>query len=382
MAVNVQSVYLGAKYAVPVMAAAAAGRSCRRRRCQGWPAIPRGVVYSASKAAVINLTRARLACSPRPPGVRVNCICPGAIDTPPVGRMCRGEAAGERSRGAIRSGGIGWTGGHRRRRSLACSDESSLSRAGDRRRRRPHGPVAPPWRRRSETGTPAQLVEQRCRREVVGLEEFHAWGGLRYFLLGSAPCRCRHREAGSQSSWWLSSNRAGRTAATWRATKSASEPWIGSPSMLPRPAAARIATSARAPSRIPVQWPGRVLEQQRRLPASRTGRASAPPSPRGLWPDRALDECCTSRRQRRRHERLSSAIRSCCSCHVTPRSPMHTSSALGHLRCATRRSCAGSGRTVTVTSCGGDPLAAGDADHPLGRHAGCLHHADASRSCR
>ena len=43
------------------------------------------VVYSASKAAVINLTRA-LSTDHAPEGIRVNAICPGTIATPPVQR--------------------------------------------------------------------------------------------------------------------------------------------------------------------------------------------------------------------------------------------------------------------------------------------------------
>jgi NAD(P)-dependent dehydrogenase (short-subunit alcohol dehydrogenase family) len=49
-------------------------------------------VYGASKAAVINLTRC-LAVDHARQGIRVNCICPGAIDTPPIGRMLADPAA-------------------------------------------------------------------------------------------------------------------------------------------------------------------------------------------------------------------------------------------------------------------------------------------------
>ena len=49
---------------------------------------PRAVSYAASKAAVVNLTRA-LAIDHGPEGIRVNCVCPGDTDTP----MLRREAA-------------------------------------------------------------------------------------------------------------------------------------------------------------------------------------------------------------------------------------------------------------------------------------------------
>ena len=86
MAVNVRSVFLGAKYAVPAMVARAGGAIVSTASVSGLNGDPGGVVYSASKAAVINLTRA-LAVDHARQNIRVNCICPGAIDTPPVERM-------------------------------------------------------------------------------------------------------------------------------------------------------------------------------------------------------------------------------------------------------------------------------------------------------
>ncbi len=55
----------------------------------GWGMVagPRAVSYAASKAAVVNLTRA-LAIDHGPEGIRVNCVCPGDTDTP----MLRREA--------------------------------------------------------------------------------------------------------------------------------------------------------------------------------------------------------------------------------------------------------------------------------------------------
>ena len=44
------------------------------------------MVYAASKAAVINLTRA-MSTDHAAEGIRVNAICPGTIETPPVQRM-------------------------------------------------------------------------------------------------------------------------------------------------------------------------------------------------------------------------------------------------------------------------------------------------------
>jgi len=106
MAVNVKSVFLGAKYAVPVMAAAGGGAIVSTASVSGLAGDPASVVYSASKAAVINLTRS-LAVDHARQGIRVNCICPGAVDTPPVGRMLASERAREVAARAHPLGRIG-----------------------------------------------------------------------------------------------------------------------------------------------------------------------------------------------------------------------------------------------------------------------------------
>lgn len=86
MAVNVRSVYLGAKYAVPHMIERGGGSIINTASISGLHGDGGAVVYAASKAAVINLTRA-LSTDHAPDGIRVNAICPGTIATPPVERM-------------------------------------------------------------------------------------------------------------------------------------------------------------------------------------------------------------------------------------------------------------------------------------------------------
>ncbi|MDA3040373.1 MAG: glucose 1-dehydrogenase [Actinomycetota bacterium] len=86
MAVNVRSVFLGAKFAVPAMEARGGGSIINTASISGLHGDGGAVVYAASKAAVINLTRA-LATDHAAAGIRVNAICPGTIATPPVLRM-------------------------------------------------------------------------------------------------------------------------------------------------------------------------------------------------------------------------------------------------------------------------------------------------------
>ena len=158
MAVNVRSVFLGAKYAVPVMAAGGGGTIVSTASVSGMGGDPASVVYSASKAAVINLTRS-LAVDHARQNIRVNCICPGAIDTPPVGRML------ERPRGppAQRAGPSARphrpAGGDRRRRGVAVVGGVVVRhRPGAGRRRRADRAVAPHGHGRSAARPPAPGV--------------------------------------------------------------------------------------------------------------------------------------------------------------------------------------------------------------------------------
>ena len=87
MAVNVGSVFLTGKHAVPVMAAGGGGSIVNISSGWGLKGGPDASSYCASKGAVVNLTRA-MAIDHGPQNIRVNCICPGDTDTP----MLRSEA--------------------------------------------------------------------------------------------------------------------------------------------------------------------------------------------------------------------------------------------------------------------------------------------------
>jgi NAD(P)-dependent dehydrogenase (short-subunit alcohol dehydrogenase family) len=87
MAVNIGSVFLTGKHAVPVMAAGGGGSIINISSGWGLKGGPDASSYCASKGAVVNLTRA-MAIDHGPQDIRVNCICPGDTDTP----MLRSEA--------------------------------------------------------------------------------------------------------------------------------------------------------------------------------------------------------------------------------------------------------------------------------------------------
>jgi NAD(P)-dependent dehydrogenase (short-subunit alcohol dehydrogenase family) len=87
MEVNVKSVFLMSKYAIPEMVKQGGGSIVNIASAWGLKGGPRAASYCASKGAVVNLTRA-MAIDHGPDNIRVNCICPGDTDTP----MLREEA--------------------------------------------------------------------------------------------------------------------------------------------------------------------------------------------------------------------------------------------------------------------------------------------------
>jgi NAD(P)-dependent dehydrogenase (short-subunit alcohol dehydrogenase family) len=108
MLVNVKSMMLTGKFAVPVMAAAGGGVIINISSISALR--PRGLTpYSASKGAVIALTRA-MAIDHAAQGIRVNCIAPGPVYTPMVYAAGMSDETRERRRLASPLGieGTGW----------------------------------------------------------------------------------------------------------------------------------------------------------------------------------------------------------------------------------------------------------------------------------
>jgi len=91
--VNLKSVFLGCKYAIPHMKRTK-GSIINTASELGLVGSTSRPAYSASKGGIIALTRS-LALQCAPYGIRVNCICPGATETPLLVRFI-GEKQRER----------------------------------------------------------------------------------------------------------------------------------------------------------------------------------------------------------------------------------------------------------------------------------------------
>jgi NAD(P)-dependent dehydrogenase (short-subunit alcohol dehydrogenase family) len=80
MAVLVKSMFLGAKYAVPVIRQSGGGSIVNLSSVHGLLMAPKYLIYEAGKSAVIGVTK-QMACDFGVDGIRVNAICPGHIVT-------------------------------------------------------------------------------------------------------------------------------------------------------------------------------------------------------------------------------------------------------------------------------------------------------------
>jgi len=81
LAVNLKAMYLVGKFAVPEIRRMGGGAIVNITSVQGLQCQPNVSAYAASKGGVIALTRS-MALDYAQENIRVNCICPGSIDTP------------------------------------------------------------------------------------------------------------------------------------------------------------------------------------------------------------------------------------------------------------------------------------------------------------
>jgi NAD(P)-dependent dehydrogenase (short-subunit alcohol dehydrogenase family) len=87
-AVNLTGTFLCCRAVIPAMQRGGGGAIVNIASELGLVGSPRSAMYGATKGAVVQLTRA-LAVDHAPDHIRVNCVCPGPVDTP----LLRGSVA-------------------------------------------------------------------------------------------------------------------------------------------------------------------------------------------------------------------------------------------------------------------------------------------------
>lgn len=104
--VGLTAVFRAMKRAIPVMRAQGGGAIVNTASISGLRADYGIAAYNAAKAGVINLTRA-VAIEYAPYGIRANCVCPGAIDTPLIAAALAQPGFADKIKEAIPMGRLG-----------------------------------------------------------------------------------------------------------------------------------------------------------------------------------------------------------------------------------------------------------------------------------
>jgi NAD(P)-dependent dehydrogenase (short-subunit alcohol dehydrogenase family) len=127
--VNARGVFLGCKYAIPHMIEAGGGVIVNMASVAGLVGLKNRAAYSASKGAVIALTKA-IAIDHVQQNIRCNCVCPGTVASPWVDRLvvAATDPAAERAALAARQpmGRLGTTDEIARAALYLASDDAAF----------------------------------------------------------------------------------------------------------------------------------------------------------------------------------------------------------------------------------------------------------------
>jgi meso-butanediol dehydrogenase / (S,S)-butanediol dehydrogenase / diacetyl reductase len=123
MRVNVRSIFLGCKYAIPYMKERG-GSIINTSSVTGVVGVRNRAAYSTSKGAIVTLTR-NLALDYAQYGIRVNAICPGFTETPLIQALLRDDEKRRRLIAAHPLGRLGTPEDIARAVLFLASDESS-----------------------------------------------------------------------------------------------------------------------------------------------------------------------------------------------------------------------------------------------------------------
>jgi meso-butanediol dehydrogenase/(S,S)-butanediol dehydrogenase/diacetyl reductase len=106
LAVDLDSVFYGCKYAIPHLRSAGGGAIVNTASISGLFGDYGLLAYNTAKAGVVNLTRT-VAIDHAREGIRVNCVCPGPIDTPLLQQVMTVPGAHEAYNAAVPMGRVG-----------------------------------------------------------------------------------------------------------------------------------------------------------------------------------------------------------------------------------------------------------------------------------
>ncbi|MCL6547647.1 MAG: SDR family oxidoreductase [Alicyclobacillus sp.] len=91
LGINLNGVYLCSKHVLPIMRAQRSGSIINNSSMNGLVGVSGADAYTAAKGGVVSLTRV-MAVDNGPYNIRVNCIAPGAIDTPMIADVLKDPA--------------------------------------------------------------------------------------------------------------------------------------------------------------------------------------------------------------------------------------------------------------------------------------------------